>query len=1287
MTLQSGLDILIGMIDDTEGLSQQDAIDAMSMMAALGGLGSGNITYRRLIDESGEIARKLRRLDLTQTAATFAGLLTAPKIQDNCYRIEALVHLALAMCTGKQKASDKFFSQALRDLGEGLAGRMEDPAEDVFVAAVRSPLGNFRVLEGVWEGNSFFLQRFVELLQGMPASPGFDALRASVFALLRLSDAVCERAKLARWELGGDESVDEANASSIGRLLLRKRHIRFRIGDLKNLGVDVRTLSPFLFDLSERERLLDHYPGNSGLERRPLVLDGDHLWFMLPTAASSAIRYHIIERCIAAGQVDTLHGSLASIYSQLFRRTPLLGGPSGAPIQFALADTAAFAEVMTEVDTGRHIHYLFFTDRLDGFEETGLAGINPAGTALGEELEARVAAAYQDVSELEDYRGGLTVIIGCGVGRGSSIAFGRSEMPGWRVEFVSAYDFYTLSWTPDFKPLTLWRVLEARDEVERLGLTLFNVNGLLNLVGWARALDGHLVPHSSLPASASGGGGMGMLLVDQASQRAVRHESATTFDPRVEQDINGRWLRIRRPDISIFDDDKQAPSYASEGVGESERPMSVYLAPKRAWWADVFVEDTVPGAVAYERWKVVEVWLTRAVPRLDAVLKRKPGPVLWRARFLGDFSEMSSETNTLTYEEARAEIAVEVDRERGIITTVASARYELAHFNVENVAERALIAALIEGVAELTDGALNAETRSELLTQIVRGPQARQGHAFRAREFLDFVHSDLNRQVVNVAREDDASLRLGLGWKVRERSAGGQIDGKAECTSFLNAVVTMLENRLCEELREFNREEFLITVVRNSEAATFDRDRWRRTASAVLALHDDLTATMGTITHHEFKLNATFQASRILVEFGICECPVEGGKQAGELDLSRLMALAALIFALGGWSDAIRWGLMEPKLRVTELGDIHADFGWMDEVVLPFATRTSDDRINSAVEAYSSNLEDRPVNPNVENELDPAFCAAWKEQFGAGFDETRVLVDFLEEKGIAAGKAVFTMARSEFRDITSAGISLCEPAASSLIDALTFKPRSQWRNTPAGFEDRDRFPWRFRRQLSCLRRPLFQLDERDDPTILIAPSAFRSAFIYTAINLLNGDFPDYQLSPSMKAWRARTVGNRGTIFATQVAEKLKSLGWQTRTEVNVTEALGRGFERDYGDIDVLAWNHDAQRVLIIECKDVQYKKTEGEIAEQLADFRGEVRTNGRRDELRKHLDRMDVIRDHLPALARFVGISQLTEAESHLLFRNPVPMKFALASIAEKVHVSTFDEVEIGFALDPSPVT
>jgi len=145
-------------------------------------------------------------------------------------------------------------------------------------------------------------------------------------------------------------------------------------------------------------------------------------------------------------------------------------------------------------------------------------------------------------------------------------------------------------------------------------------------------------------------------------------------------------------------------------------------------------------------------------------------------------------------------------------------------------------------------------------------------------------------------------------------------------------------------------------------------------------------------------------------------------------------------------------------------------------------------------------------------------------------------------------------------------------------------------------------------------------------------------------------------------------------FNTKVSEKLEELGWQTQPEIKLTKILKDKLDRDYGDVDVLAWDADLGRVLIIECKDLQFKKTYGEIAEQLNDFRG-VERNGKRDLLRKHLDRVSILREQAHKVQKYLNLKSIPIIESVVVFSNPVPMQFASGAIREEAKTFTFNSL------------
>jgi hypothetical protein len=923
---------------------------------------------------------------------------------------------------------------------------------------------------------------------------------------------------------------------------------------------------------------------------------------------------------------------------------------------------------------------VFFIDTLDGFESDGLVGVYPPDdpAELGKEVDEWIDHAYNNVRKRADFRECLTVLVACGVGRGVVDFTSGKKRDNWRLEFIGASDLMTLSWLPDFKALSLWRLLEAQDRLEQLGVTLQNVNGLLNMVAWARSLGGHLVPHGDLPEDFANVGRSKFVMIEQNALRKVRHEVDTCWDEHAIEDVDGRWVVARKEGESLFEEDRIIPFYVADEPRTQRRwPRCVYETVGRAWWGELETTPETSGHWAFERAKMLKTWLCRIAPVLEEELPQLPaGPLVWRTKFEGELGdkEGKGKREFMTFEAALSTLAVEATGRS--VALVAAPDFENAIFHPENIAERALVSRTVEGFALLAGRSLSAAELESVVRKIVQNASARQSHAFTARRFRDFVRGSVWRSPITIDADDAALIKLGLGWRARDPKLGGDIQGKEACTGYLNSVVRLLEDELCQDLRALDRRSVIMFALTDHESAIYDRDNWNRTAAAVLALHKDKEAALRTMAEHQGELNAVFQATRLLVEFAICECPLKGGRKPGRLDMSRLMAKVVEIGGLGGWSDAIYWDAMEPRLRVTPLGDIHGNVTFHKEILVPYGRAGSDLTVQQNVEDYAENLYEPEAKETDTNTFAPEFIEALEEQFGASFDGARKFIDALENVGVDQKRAIFTVKKSKLLEWIDKDGSADATTAATLTDYLAFKGRAHWRDVPAGCDERDLFPWRFRRRLSVLRKPIIRLDDAEDPTLIVAPGIARDAFVYMIRNYHRGDFPLRQLSPKMKRWAGESRKRMGHAFSEAVAKRLRELGWNAETEVRVTKLLKKGFERDYGDVDVLAWRADTNRVLIIERKDVQHRKTDGEIAEQLADFRGELDSDGKPDLLLRHLRRVEVISQHPTEVAKYIGFTGTPHIEGHLVFKNPVPMKFAWQRMESRVKLHLFSELD-----------
>ena len=133
--------------------------------------------------------------------------------------------------------------------------------------------------------------------------------------------------------------------------------------------------------------------------------------------------------------------------------------------------------------------------------------------------------------------------------------------------------------------------------------------------------------------------------------------------------------------------------------------------------------------------------------------------------------------------------------------------------------------------------------------------------------------------------------------------------------------------------------------------------------------------------------------------------------------------------------------------------------------------------------------------------------------------------------------------------------------------------------------------------------------------------------------------------------------------------------------MNVTQILGKskdsqfGDIKRFGDVDVLAWSTKDEQVLVLECKDLMYRKTPGEIAEQLSKFKGMTGAKGKPDLLLKHLNRIDILNGHLPDLAKFTGVKN-PKIQGHLVFSGQVPMGYAKRGIMDKSSMMIFEDLQ-----------
>jgi len=1227
-----------------------------------------------------KIVRKVQKLiydlDPIQSAAVFCGLATVGCLQSNHIRISNLIHASLKFGGGTKQIKKRQIGQLFKLLEGSSIGRHEDPAEDVFIATVCTKHGSYRIYEGNWEGSTFFLERFIDIVDGMPDSGRFNATKRSIYALLHLSDIVVSNS-------GAEVNVVAAHypesdippEASLNPSLLRQK-VRFTESELKAYGFEVEDLLPFMFDMLKTKDLpFPSHQSLTDLDKCPILDAGDGYYFLFPQGVSTAIRTHVISAYTSSKQDrDALTANMINSYRVLLQKYQILGALHPPPVTTfspIRCGDVFIQEFIIEVSKGRPLHLIIL---FDGFYVDLNDWATTAPVIIGDEeidLTGRIDNARKSVAERSVIKHGVTLLVSAGWGRLMGLGLNFQDTDDWSLRHIGAHDLCHLSDHPKMKPLHLWRMIKAEEGFASLNGKILNINGMLNLFGWLIDNDWHIVPHEQMPqedlSSAI------TMTIPTNNIADVRMTARKSKDRIMVPNINGvPKAVIRYSGSSYFREDEHIPLYGClERVKRGEL-SAVYLGKSSLWWC--CVNDPNKNGPDFRIWDSAIHWLR---PIDQAVYENGlnvPNIIEWQL-CIEDLKKVIAPGD---------QFLSSSQNQTKILTTIRTCPDGLFNRS-DNSGETAMVKSFLgELLKDSRDGVVD-----DLLEIIFPNKDAKYCHFFQARTYNDYIAESLPEPIL-MEKSDDANLRLGLGWLDGTKGRFLKICGTDACVKHLNGVVDKVWNEISKELKIYGKANLCAKLLLNIEAIGKAKAVWARTIRACLALHEDKEDVFDVATREIGRFTAASIGSRLLVEMAVCTCPEEADAEPDELDISTLLGYALLLFHLGAWSDAIRSSLYPPEIHISSFGQVMLDYDFEKTVMIPYQSMFGRRQRESEAEKYER-LYDDPVDATpVEEVFPPDYLFAWEKEYHVSANTMRKIIDSLEDLGISERGAVYTIRRSDLiGHLTNSMEGVVDQNVLLFLSKICLPARSRWdqekNSLPNDMQPQDWYPWNFRRRLSLVSRPLVELDCSEDPLLLVSPGCVREGVWYSLFNSLDATLDERHFySNEMKKWIGDRRNQLGNEFNSTVAQKMIDLGWEAESDVLVTKLLNCKTDFDYGDIDVLAWSKELGVVVAAECKDLYFAKTHKEIGNQINEFLGRIDGNGKRDRLRKHFDRLDALASKISAVGNYVGIEEISQIHGIVVFSQRNVAEYAPQIPRDRIHVCAIEMLAEPIELVPA---
>ena len=1191
----------------------------------------------------------LEKIDLRSALSQLAGLLTVPSLQANSTRFETAVHLAVAHCRGKRKAKWTDVDEWLNvQLDKTTAWFIEDLAEDVFVANLTTPEGNHRVFQSCWDASDCFAQFVIDILSKDQLPDRCRSLLRPILALLRLSEHVAERRKLERWHHEPSTPSSPIQLPPGAELRKAAGAVRFSQRRLKELGIDPDDLSPFVFNDADKGVLSTQSIANTSLEKRPLVRIGNELILSLPQATSVAIRQYVVGELLKSADLDVFAGALAEHQADEveFKLCLELDQARLSDAPKAEGELSSFRSVVIRCDLDKYLHALVIHERLDCIETQGFAGTNGLPQALIESLRQHIAEVVNWCRSQSGFTEGFTLLVNSGLGRG--LIVGSEVVPsGWHFSGIDISDFLMLTSEYD-QPITQYlKFIRQKAAVESSGLKFVGASDFVLYCVW-RDPDKSPIP----PEIPLGPGSMVGVLNDCALP--VRKAVRALRDSHMLPTLRGRPAPVTRSHgNSIYPSQRNKPIYRSAASLEHGVVVGAVETAESVSWLLAFVRPGDQG-----QWEPA-CGLWDGLIDLYEKLISQMGKRGWNKRNgvievqldcskLLTFDQLT-ETSPLT---DPAEPEVQVDMHSGKAVIFLPPEFLRNFRQAENTGERLLVRSVAKcliqlhrGVGDVDRGMLDALTES-----VAGDPGLRLMHTGESSDPIMHMRQKKCRDFQAIPESDRRFVNVGLCNSLNLMEESDSLDSRAGCNEFLKRLVETLWIRIKQILQGLDRASVLREMLVRHEAITFDRDHSALTARAIAALHED---ALSVAQDREAERASAGLAVRSLMEMAICECPTAGGRPLSNWQADELLATVLNMLNTAACSDAVHKGLVAPGIELFANGEYAMDQRFMQSVMNPLLVAYNQGQLAEAAEEYPHRYskDERHVQEEPGSRYPDDLVHAFQAEFGLTPKlAARGLQDLLD----LAVETNELVVETTVGDIKSRLISKCEysdETCDAFLLAFGLFHRRNWENPPSDCNMRDIQPWRYSRRLSVVVRPILVFGEGDDEDILYSVNMLRIGYAYLLRKIQDGQLPqDFFASRQMKGYIGRVNDQLGHVFEKEIATELRKRRWNARRRVPMTEL---GAPADLGDIDVLAWNEDRE-VWLIECKRLQLARTVAEMAEVCRRFEGKAR-----DELDRHLRRVEWIQQNPAGLGRIVGFAPTLERIDHRIVTSTlVPMTY-----------------------------
>lgn len=610
-------------------------------------------------------------------------------------------------------------------------------------------------------------------------------------------------------------------------------------------------------------------------------------------------------------------------------------------------------------------------------------------------------------------------------------------------------------------------------------------------------------------------------------------------------------------------------------------------------------------------------------------------------------------------------ISIEIKIEAPRIQLYVPAEFMQLVRRSDNYADKLLMEAVLNGIIEYVKEAkgtyLLTEGTVEGMIEEVLQPSGAKMFLFSDAS-LNVRLDERNLPPLRYIHESDVSYTLDnlVSYLPKDYQIPEKINGRPEKQKLCRIVVAALIKRIQEKIESFKGEMLLEWLIKMNEKYVQVREFREITIPAKIACFSDFESEVKELLHKGSGQIRAGQATRTLIEF-VAANPPSGTKWPNFDDVEELLALIDQVISWGSEGDSIWKELSDAEMGLLPSGRIGTEESLHRKTLSSFAFAKTTSEVFQYQENWEKNYAGTATKKSSSTleKLHKELNQALTVEFGISLDKLSTIVWIMVGEGFKNSKACTIIEEKDFYElIHEKAEDISDNEIKTCLDLLSLLNRKDIGNFQPDFPKEDIYPWRQKRALSYLNRPIAKLKNKEG-TFFYYGYRHLVAYLDNLHYLLyEGKFPN-PVSTELKAWLGSISSGKGNPFRERVRE-----WFETETkfevisfEVDISPTGHLKAERSYGDIDLMVIDHENNIIYAIECKNITGGKTIYEMWSEISAYLG--KEAGDDDaKIIKHKNRNEWLQKNKEALKKFVPDPSSYTITSFVLCADEIPLTY-----------------------------